>query len=210
VADLSAPDLYQRLSGSAPPRILDVRNAEEFSRWRVEGPHPVDVLNVPYFEFVEREDASVRKVTDWLGGRGNLVVVCAEGGSSAYVAEILQGRGLPAANLAGGMLAWGLGSAIHPVAGAGPVRLWQVLRFGRGCLSYVVAQGENAVVVDAHRGLDVYRRLLETERLRLRAVFDTHLRPITSPVGPRSLGTPASRTTRASTTSRAAPSPSRT
>ena len=175
MADLSAPDLYQRLSGSAPPRVLDVRNAEEFARWRVEGPHPVDVLNVPYFEFVEREDASVRKVTDWVGGQGDLVVVCAAGGSSAYIAEILQGRGLPAANLAGGMVAWGLGCAIHPVAGAGPVRLWQVLRFGRGCLSYVVAQGENAVVIDAHRGLDVYRRLLETERLRLRAVFDTHL-----------------------------------
>ena len=175
MADLSAPDLYQRLSGSAPPRVLDVRNAEEFARWRVEGPHPVDVLNVPYFEFVEREDASVRKVTDWVGGQGDLVVVCAAGGSSAYVAEILQDRRLPAANLAGGMVAWGLGSAIYPVAGAGPVRLWQVLRFGRGCLSYVVAQGENAVVIDAHRGLDVYRRLLETERLRLRAVFDTHL-----------------------------------
>ena len=41
--------------------------------------------------------------------------------------------------------------------------------------SYVVAQGENAVVVDPHRGLDVYRRLLDGERLRLRAVFDTHL-----------------------------------
>ncbi len=49
MADLSAPDLYQRLSGPAPPRVLDVRNAEEFARWRVEGPHPVDMLNVPYF-----------------------------------------------------------------------------------------------------------------------------------------------------------------
>ena len=85
MADLSAPDLYQRLSGPALPRVLDVRNAEEFARWRVEGPHPVDTLNVPYFEFVEKEEASVRKVTDWLGGRGDLVVVCAEGGSSAYV-----------------------------------------------------------------------------------------------------------------------------
>jgi rhodanese-related sulfurtransferase len=147
VADLSAPDLYQRLSDPAPPRVLDVRNAEEFARWRVEGPHPLDTLNVPYFEFVEKEEASVRKVTDWLGGRGDLVVVCAEGGSSAYVSEILQGRGLPAANLAGGMAAWGLGSAVRPVAAGGPVRLWQVLRFGRGCLSYVVAQGENAVVM---------------------------------------------------------------
>jgi glyoxylase-like metal-dependent hydrolase (beta-lactamase superfamily II) len=65
-------------------------------------------------------------------------------------------------------------------------------------------------VIDAHRGLDVYRRLLETERLRLRAVFDTHLQADHVSGGPRSLGTPASRTTRASTTSPAAPSSSRT
>jgi glyoxylase-like metal-dependent hydrolase (beta-lactamase superfamily II) len=176
VTDLAAADLYQRLAGDAPPRILDVRNTEEFAHWRVEGPHPVDVLNVPYFEFVEREDASVKKVTDWAGGRpGDLIVVCAQGGSSAYVAEILQGRGLPAANLAGGMVAWGLGTTARPVATSGPVKLWQVLRFGRGCLSYVVARGEDAIVVDPHRGVDVYRGLLDREGLRLRAVFDTHL-----------------------------------
>jgi glyoxylase-like metal-dependent hydrolase (beta-lactamase superfamily II) len=176
MTDLAAADLYQRLAGPAPPRVLDVRNATEFARWRVEGPRPVDVLNLPYFEFVEDEERSVRKVTDWLGGRaGELAVVCAEGGSSAYVAGILQGRGLPAANLAGGMVAWGLGTAVRPVTASGPVRLWQVLRFGRGCLSYVVARGEDAVVVDPHRGLDAYHALLEQERLRLRAVFDTHL-----------------------------------
>jgi glyoxylase-like metal-dependent hydrolase (beta-lactamase superfamily II) len=176
MTDVAAPDLYERLSGPAPPRILDVRNAEEFARWRVEGPHPGDVLNVPYFEFVEREEASVKKVTDWLGSRPTIpVVVCAEGGSSAYVAEILEGRGVGAANLAGGMVAWGLGTAVRPVVGSGPVRLWQVVRFGRGCLSYVVARGEDAIVVDPHKGLDAFRALLDQQRLRLRAVFDTHL-----------------------------------
>ena len=176
MTDVAAAELYERLDGPAPPRILDVRNAEEFLRWRVESPHPVDVLNVPYFEFVEREEAAAKRVIDWLGARAaDLVVVCAEGGSSAYVAEILQARGLPAANLVGGMVAWGLGTAIRPVALGGPARLWQVLRFGRGCLSYVVARGEDAVVVDPHRGLDAYRGLLDREGLRLRAVFDTHL-----------------------------------
>jgi glyoxylase-like metal-dependent hydrolase (beta-lactamase superfamily II) len=176
MTDLAAAELYERLAGPKPPRVLDVRNAQEFAHWRVEGPHPVEVLNVPYFEFVEREDASVRKVTDWVSGReGDLVVVCAEGGSSAYVAEILHGRGLAAANLDGGMVAWGLGAAIRPIPASGPARLWQVVRFGRGCLSYVVARGEDAVVVDPHRGLDTYRALLAREGLRLRAVFDTHL-----------------------------------
>jgi glyoxylase-like metal-dependent hydrolase (beta-lactamase superfamily II) len=176
MADLAAAELYRRLAGPAPPRILDVRNAAEFARWRVEGPQAVDLLNVPYFEFVEREEPSVRRVADWLGGRsGELVVVCAEGGSSAYVAEILKGRGLAAANLTGGMVAWGLGTAAHRVSADGAARVWQVLRFGRGCLSYVVARRDDAVVVDPHRGLDAYRALLEREGLRLRAVFDTHL-----------------------------------
>ncbi len=142
----------------------------------MEGPRPVDVLNLPYFEFVEREEASARRVADWIHGRaGDLVVVCAEGGSSAYVAEILNGRGVAAINLAGGMVAWGLATTAHPIPAEGSARVWQALRFGRGCLSYVVARGDEAVVVDPHRGLDAYRALLERERLRLRAVFDTHL-----------------------------------
>ena len=73
------------------------------------------------------------------------------------------------------MVAWGLGTTVRPVVGSGPVRLWQVVRFGRGCLSYVVARGEDAIVVDPHRGPDDYRSLLDRHRLRLRAVFDTHL-----------------------------------
>ena len=74
--------------------------------------------------------------------------------------------------------AWSRGGSAPrsgPSPPSGPARLWQVLRFGRGCLSYVVARGEDAVVVDAHRGLDAYRGLLEREGLRLRAAFDTHL-----------------------------------
>jgi glyoxylase-like metal-dependent hydrolase (beta-lactamase superfamily II) len=73
------------------------------------------------------------------------------------------------------MVGWGLGTSTHPIAAAGPARVWQVHRFGRGCLSYLVAGRDDAVVVDPHRGLDVYRELLEREGLRLRAVFDTHL-----------------------------------
>ena len=137
------------------------------------GSHPVDVLNVPYFEFVEREEASVKRVTDWLGARGeDLVVVCAEGGSSAYVAEILQGRGLPAANLAGGMVAWGLGSAIRPSPRADrPVSGRSPLRTGVPVVRRGARGGRRR-----RRPAPGTRRLpglLEREGLRLRAVFDT-------------------------------------
>jgi glyoxylase-like metal-dependent hydrolase (beta-lactamase superfamily II) len=160
--------------------VLDVRNRDEFARWRIEGPRPLDALNVPYFEFIEREDAAVRQVIDWRRNApgdlpDELVVVCAKGDSSAFVAELLRGHGVPAANLEGGMAAWGREEVFQPLAPAGDLRAWQVQRFGRGCLSYVIAAGGDAVVVDPHRVVDDYRRFLDAGGLRLRAVLETHL-----------------------------------
>lgn len=175
-ATLTARELYGRLNGAEPPLVLDVRNREEFARWKVEGRGLPELLNIPYFEFIEDEEGSVRRVAEWLGGRPrDLVAVCAEGGSSAYVADLLAARGLAAANLEGGMHAWGRDTLVQPVRAAGTVRIWQILRFGRGCLSYVVASDGDAVVVDPHRGVDEIRDVLGQTGLRLRAVFDTHL-----------------------------------
>ncbi len=41
--------------------LLDVRNDVEFGRFKVEGPHPFEMINVPYMEFIEHEDESVVK-----------------------------------------------------------------------------------------------------------------------------------------------------
>jgi glyoxylase-like metal-dependent hydrolase (beta-lactamase superfamily II)/rhodanese-related sulfurtransferase len=173
---LTPRELYRQLLAGALPHLLDVRNRDEFARWRIEGPRPLDALNVPYFEFIEREDASVGQVTDWRrGAPGDLVVVCAKGDSSAFVAELLRDRGVPAVNLEGGMAAWGREAVFQPLPVADGLRVWQVQRFGRGCLSYVVAAGADAVVVDPHRGIDDYRRFLDAGGLRLRAVLETHL-----------------------------------
>lgn len=173
---LSATDLYQRLGSSSAPAILDVRNAAEFARWRVEGRRPADVINVPYFEFIEAEDDSVAKVEKWLGPKvREVAVVCAKGGSSDYVAEILRARGLRAENVEGGMIAWGLGTVFTPIPAPAPLRAWQGLRFGRGCLSYVLASGSAALVVDPHRDGAAYRSFLSEHELVPVGVIDTHL-----------------------------------
>ena len=171
----TARELYAGMAGGAAPRILDVRNEEEFARWKIEGPHPVEALNVPYFAFLEAEDDSVAAVRRWLGGRPDpLIVVCAKGGSSELVAEILRAQGIDARNLAGGMAAWGAETVATPVQ-AGEMRVWQIHRFGKGCLSYVIASESDAMVVDPHGAVEDYRGFLDERRLVLRAVFDTHL-----------------------------------
>jgi glyoxylase-like metal-dependent hydrolase (beta-lactamase superfamily II) len=175
VTDVAPADLYRRLSGEKPPRILDVRNAEEFGRWKVEGTRSAEALNIPYFDFIEAEEQSVDAVRRWIDGYPDgFVVVCAKGDSSAFVADVLRSRGLAPENLRGGMMEWGRAAIFEPLEMRG-LRAWQVQRFGKGCLSYVLAVGNAAVVVDPHRDAGEYRRFLRDNGLALHAVFDTHL-----------------------------------
>jgi len=172
---MDAATLHARLRSADAPLVLDVRNDEEFARWKVDGPEPVETFHLPYFDFIEDEDGASAKVRAWLAGRDReVVVVCAKGGSSDYVAEVLRPRGVRAENLDGGMLAWGIATAAREIP-AGRLRAWQLDRFGKGCLSYVLAAGEDAVVVDPHRDADRYLAFLDERKLKLRAVVDTHL-----------------------------------
>jgi glyoxylase-like metal-dependent hydrolase (beta-lactamase superfamily II) len=174
----TARELFDSIERGAAPLVLDVRNLEEFTRWRVEGRSPIDVLNLPYFEFIEEQQASIARVRNWLAGRANdLVVVCAQGGSSEFVAELLRAEGLSPQNLAGGMEAWGRATVERELASApaGSADLVQFVRFGKGCLSYLLSAGSDALIVDPHRDIDAYERLLHARGLRLQGVIDTHL-----------------------------------
>ena len=62
-------ELFERLHAPDPPLILDVRNEEEFARWRIEGPRMPETINIPYFAFIEDEEASVARVKSWIAGR---------------------------------------------------------------------------------------------------------------------------------------------
>ena len=151
-------ELFERLHTPDPPLILDVRNMEEFGRWKIEGPQMPEVLNIPYFAFIEDEEASVAKVKSWIAGRPrDVVVVCAKGDSSEFVAEMLKPHGIASRNLSGGMVQWGRDEIFRPIPTPSSLRIWQANRFGKGCLSYMIARGQDAVIVDPHRQTDDYR-----------------------------------------------------
>ena len=85
----TADDLFRWLTRREDFLLLDVRNDVEFRRFQVEGPHPFEMINVPYMEFIEREEESIAKVP-----RGKSVrIVCAKEGSSKYVGEIMVNHG---------------------------------------------------------------------------------------------------------------------
>lgn len=173
---LSAAALYERLHRSDDLLLLDVRNNEAFARLRIETRPPSgrgpDTMNLPYFLFLE-EDTAATALAAIPAGRP-IVVVCAHGGASEMVAGRLRQAGHTAANLAGGMDAWARLHVARTVVASESLRIYQIDRVARGCLSYVLISENWAAVIDPSRHIDEYLHLLEAHGAALRMVVDTH------------------------------------
>ncbi len=170
--EITPKDLFEKIVVKGEkPWILDVRNPDEFAAWKIEGASAPSFLNIPYYDFIDEPETALPKVP----GDKEWVVVCAKGDSSAFVSELLRERGIRAVNLAGGMLGWGDLHVPILVRKTGESEVWQVSRWGKGCLSYVVVAGGEAAVVDPSRHVDFYESFAKERGARVTHVFDTHV-----------------------------------
>jgi glyoxylase-like metal-dependent hydrolase (beta-lactamase superfamily II) len=142
--------------------VLDVREPAEVAEWAIPG-----AVNVPVGEL------SVR-LSDLPHDR-EIVVVCASGSRSALAADQLAHQGFRVANLRRGMAAWGVLYDWVVTELDGDVRVVQVRRRGKGCLSYVVGAGGEAFVVDPSLDVEVYLEVAAEHGWQITRVFDTHL-----------------------------------
>lgn len=151
--------------------ILDVRNEDAFSDWKIEGKN-VEHLNVPYFELLD----GVEGIIDKIPKNQSVLVVCAKEGSSIMIAEMLAEEGLDVYNLAGGMKAWS--EHLEPVK-IGDLKnggeIYQFVRIGKGCLSYMVLSDGEAAIIDPTRMIDVFLDFAKEKGTTIKHVLDTHL-----------------------------------
>ncbi|NTV94065.1 MAG: MBL fold metallo-hydrolase [Thiobacillus sp.] len=182
----SPAELYRQLDQGSRFGILDVRNKEEFAAWKIEGKTPIQTVNLPYFDLLDLEGddedlgaAFARALPKRLQGRlprdAPILAVCAKGDTSPHVADGLRRIGYQAYDLAGGMAAWGNHYETHVVEDTGRLTLLQISRPARGCLSYLLASGGEALVVDPSRHIEVYGRIAAERRWRITRVLDSHL-----------------------------------
>jgi glyoxylase-like metal-dependent hydrolase (beta-lactamase superfamily II) len=173
ITDVTPAALKARLDQGHLVAILDVRNAEEFTAGTIEGRHPVPTANIPYFDFIEDPEGAIARMP--FGAGVDVAVACGKGGSSAYVAEVLREHGFGAMSLTGGMIAWGDAYSVHPVVDRPDLTLLQFDRYGKGCLSYLIGSGNEAIVVDPGRHYDQYVDEAACRGWRIVHVVDTHL-----------------------------------
>lgn len=175
VSAISLDRLERIVNGGEDWFLLDVRNDIDYERWKIEGKKTPETINIPYFDFFDNEDEQIRKIPK----DKPVLVVCAKGDSSEFVADILNQKGMKASNLKGGIVAWGDYYNHRPVPGYGDPAagdlLLQINRVAKGCLSYMLISGGEAVVVDASRHIRTYLDMAREHRAVITRVLDTHL-----------------------------------
>jgi glyoxylase-like metal-dependent hydrolase (beta-lactamase superfamily II)/rhodanese-related sulfurtransferase len=168
---ITAADLYSKLLANEPLFILDVRNEHDFARWNVEGRSNLRSLNLPYYAFIENEDAAVAQVpTD-----GDVLVICAKEGSSEYVAGVLRERGIAANYLAGGIVSWGNLYDVRDIVSAEWGKIVQIARPARGDISFALISDGAAALIDPLRNVAAYTDLLAAAGAKLSHILDTHV-----------------------------------
>ncbi|MCY9659639.1 MBL fold metallo-hydrolase [Paenibacillus chondroitinus] len=169
---MSAAELAKKVLNNEPIFILDVRNESDFNDWKIEGKN-VHVYNTPYFDLID----GVEAVLDQIPDDKEILVVCAKEGSSKFVAEQLIEQGKQHISyLVGGMKSWS--EHLEPVK-IGDLKdggeIFQFVRIGKGCLSYMVISNGEAAVIDGVRMTEVFENFAKDKNVKIKHTIDTHL-----------------------------------
>lgn len=167
---VDAETLREWLDAHKPITVLDIRTDEDRAQWAIPGS-----LHVNAYDALRTGEPGALADVPFPLDRP-IVTVCNAGRVSQTAADLLAQRGLDAQSLAGGMKAWSLAwnAAEVPLADS-TVRVIQVRRTGKGCLSYIVSSEGEAAVIDPSVSPDVYAALARGEGWSIRYVVETHV-----------------------------------
>jgi len=169
--DEIAPSEFEReLRDGADVIVIDTRGRDAFAEWHVEA-GGARILNVPEAELVADPDGTLSGIP----ADARLRVICNAGNASRRVAAALEGHARETRSVRDGLIGWSRVLQRDEVPLPGPFTLVQFRREARGCLSYLVAAGGEALVVDPAPGVQPYLDEAEARGVRIVRVLDTHV-----------------------------------
>jgi len=173
MGQITASELKRKLELGETVAVVDIREANEYSDWRIHGS-----LNMPVYDALNAGDVKpLRQRVAGLPDDRPIVAVCRRGNTSKIAAQMLESLGYDASSLIGGMRGWSMmwSEARIPLTGRKDVTFIQIRRNGKGCLSYLFGSNGQAAVVDPCVDELVYTEIAKREGLRITHVFDTHV-----------------------------------
>lgn len=159
---VNGDSLWDSLKQNKDVFLLDVREPEEFSDFKIPG-----AVNIPLSQLF-RPGSQTQIPKD-----KKIITICSHGNRSMVATFALAQNGIEATSLVGGMALWNqvLGSTTLK---EGDVTIIQVEKIGKGCLSHIVGSNGEAVVIDPTHPAQKYLEFAQKEGLKITKVIDTH------------------------------------
>ncbi|MFT4884357.1 MAG: glyoxylase-like metal-dependent hydrolase (beta-lactamase superfamily II) [Natronomonas sp.] len=168
--NIEASEVARRLADddAEAPFVLDVRNEDEYEEWQIPGSTNLPVYN----ELLQYDYSGLEDRLEALPKDEEIAIVCVAGITSDRAAEFLRNHGFDAKSVINGMSAWGRVHREYDVPSTDGIV--QIVRPGTGCVSYLVHDGDEAVVVDPTQYVDRYLNAANDRNLDIVGVADTH------------------------------------
>jgi glyoxylase-like metal-dependent hydrolase (beta-lactamase superfamily II)/rhodanese-related sulfurtransferase len=156
--------------------LLDVRSPEEFNQWSIE-----ESTNIPL--------GQISSLLNEIPKDKEIVTICPQGNRAGMATFMLQRQGYNVKTLHEGLKGWSSAvehfSQEYEITDGQEVKVVQIRKIGKGCISYIVSFSDNntttndeAIVIDPVFPIDEYIRIAISEigdRAKITKVFDTHL-----------------------------------
>ena len=174
VEEITAQQLESEIVRHEDIAIVDVRPAFDVTRWKIDA-SGLPFLNVPAESIAANVEDAKSTIAGVARGETKVRVICNRGRASLRAAEALTDRGLAAATVGGGMIAWSRLLSPRPVDIGTDTTVIQFMRAARGCLSYLVAADGEALVVDPAPTIEPYIAAARSLGASITRTLDTHV-----------------------------------
>ena len=142
--------------------LLDVRDADEFSDFKIPGS-----VNIPLQDIFKEE--SISKIPK----NKEIVTICPHGNRAMVATFALARNGIESHALAGGLAGWS--QVLNPVTAVEQKpKIIQIEKIGKGCLSYMLISEDQAIVVDPLFPAEKYQKMATENNAAIIKVIDTH------------------------------------
>jgi glyoxylase-like metal-dependent hydrolase (beta-lactamase superfamily II)/rhodanese-related sulfurtransferase len=153
--------------------ILDVRNQHEHDAWSVSYDRYQDTPVIPVDTITS--SAALKQIPK----DKEIITFCTHGQRSSNAAKMLSELGYRVKTIEGGLDGWSDLYDIAPIdTDSDNLKIWQIRRVSKGCMSYVVAslKDKKATIIDATCKIEtILKDVLEENGLKITRVIDTHM-----------------------------------
>ena len=152
--------------------VLDIRESDKFNDWHIDGSENIDV----YSDIWEGDFDKVKQKLSQLPKDKKIVTVCNAGVTSQNASMLLESMGYSTLVLEKGMMGWNSLHQAVDVINEGDLLLKQIIRVGKGCLSYLIGSNsaKECFIVDPSQFIEEYAGIAKELGFKIKGVIETH------------------------------------